>query len=213
MRGRLSLVALSLFCLAMVVGALLYPGGSWLHPNAAGFSWTNNFWCDLTRRPAHNGAPNPWAPWLGTLGFAALGAALALFWMEVAALLTAPRARFVKVAGVASAVATALVALVPSNRFPGLHAPVALAAGCLGIICGIFCGAFALRARRRFPAFAAWSALLLGAALANLLLYVRAVYFHASETPLLPLSQKLATVALVGWMLAGLRISARPPRR
>lgn len=212
MRGRLSLLALSLFCVAMVAGALVYPGGSWLYPHASGFSWLTNFWCDLTRRPAHNGVPNPWSPWLGTLGFAALGAALALFWTEVAPLLTAPRARFVRIAGVASAVGTALVALVPSDRFPALHAPVALGAGILGMMCGLWCGAFALRQRRRFPGFAAWSLVLLVAALANLLLYVRAVYFHASETLLLPLSQKLATVALIGWMLAGLRVSARRPK-
>jgi hypothetical protein len=212
MRRRLSLLALSLFCAAMLAGALVYPGGSWLYPHSSGFSWTTNFWCDLTRRPAHNGAPNPWAPLLGTLGFAALGVALALFWMDIAALLTAARARFVRVAGVASAGATAVVALVPSDRFPALHAPIALAAGGLGIICGVLCGAFALRERRRFPGFAAWSLLLLVAAVANLLLYVRAVYLHAAETPLLPLSQKAATVALVAWVVAGLRVSARRPK-
>lgn len=209
MRERLSLAALSVFCLAMLAGALTYPGGSWLHPQALGFSIVENFWCDLTRRPAHNGAPNPIAPWLGTLGFAALGVALAPFWLEVSRLLPPGRARFVRVAGVVSAVCTSLVALLPSDRFPRLHAPVVLTAGVLGLLCGVACGRAALAKRRLFPLFAAASLALLVAASVNLVLYVRAVYFHASETVVLPVAQKLATLGLLLWMVTGLR-AARP---
>jgi hypothetical protein len=211
MRAKLSLAGLSLFCLAMLAGALTYPGGSWLRPSEPGFSWVANFWCDLTRRPAHNGAVNAWSPLLGTLGFAALGAALVPFWLEVSRLLPTRQARFVRAAGALSAVGTALVALVPSDRFPALHAPATLSAGILGMACGALCGAFALSHRRRFPAFASSSILLLSAAVVNLVLYVRAVYFHAPETVVLPVSQKVATLGLIAWMVTGLRAAA-PPR-
>ena len=40
-------------------------------------------------------------------------------------------------------------------------------------------------------------------------LYVRAIYFHASETIAMPTAQKLATAGLVCWIVAGLR-AARP---
>ncbi len=212
MRAKLSLAALSVFCVAIVAGALAYPGGSWLHPQAVGFSLVENFWCDLMREPAHNGSPNRVAPWLGILGFAALGVALAPFWLEVSRLLPPRRASFVRVAGVVSAVATSLVALFPSDRFPRLHPPLVLTAGILGFICGLACGAFAISRRREQPLFAAASAGLLAAASLNLALYVRAVYFHAAETPLLPFAQKLATLGLLLWMVAGLRASADRPK-
>lgn len=213
MRAKLSLAALAVFAITMVGGALAYPGGSWLYPQTAGFSWAANFWCDLMRRPAHNGAPNPLAPVLGTLAFAALGVALVPFWQEVSRLLPARRAGFVRVAGVVSAVCTALVALLPSDRFPRLHAPVVLTAGILGMICGVLVGAFAIARRRALPLFAACSLFLLAAAMVNLVLFVRAVYFQAAETVVLPVSQKFATLGLIGWMLAGLRASADHPKR
>ncbi|RYZ07204.1 MAG: hypothetical protein EOO73_12595 [Myxococcales bacterium] len=212
MRAKLSLAALALFCVAMLAGALTYPGGSWLHPRSTGFSIVENFWCDLMRRPAHNGAPNPFAPWLGTLGFAAMGAALAPFWLEVSRLLPARRAQFVRGAGVVSAVCTALVALFPSDRFPHLHPPIVISAGTLGFACGVLTGGFALAQRRRFPVFAYASFALLLAASANLVLYVRAVYFRAAETLALPVAQKLATLGLLVWMVAGLRASASRPK-
>lgn len=212
MRAKLSLAALGVFCASMLAGAMVYPGGSWLRPQSVGFSPTENFWCDLMRQPAHNGAPNPWAPWLGTLAFAALGVALIPFWLEVSRLLAARRASFVRVAGVVSAVCTALVALLPSDRFPHLHPPIVLSAGILGMICGLLVGRLALSQRRELPLFAAASWLLLLAASANLLLYLRAIYFQAAETTALPVAQKIATFGLLVWMVAGLRASAAQVR-
>lgn len=211
MRAKLSLTALSLFCVAMLAGALAYPGGSWLHPHSVGFSVVENFWCDLMRRPAHNGAPNPWAPALGILAFVAIGVALVPFWLEVSRLLPPRRARFVRGAGVVSAVCTAVVALLPSDRFPSLHPPIVLSAGGLGLICGLLVGGFAISQRRQFPVFAGASLGLLLAAAANLALYLRAIYFQASETVALPVVQKLATLGLLVWMVAGLSASRPKP--
>jgi hypothetical protein len=213
MRAQLSLAALAVSFLSMLAGALVYPGGSWLHEGTVGFSLAENFWCDLMRQPAHNGAPNRWSPWLGTLAFAALGAALVPFWLEVSRLLPQRPARFVRSAGVVSAVSTALVALLPSDRFPHLHPPIVLTAGLLGFACGVLCSGFSLAQRRASPPFAAASVWLLLTASVNIALYVRALYFQASETVWLPVSQKLATLGLIAWMVFGLRASARarPP--
>jgi hypothetical protein len=52
--------------------------------------------------------------------------------------------------------------------------------------------------------FALSSLLLVGAAGVNLALYARAIYFTASETIVLPAAQKVASIALVFWLVSGL---------
>jgi hypothetical protein len=211
-RARLSIAALALFVVTLLAAASMYPGGSWRQRTPGrGFSWLENFWCDLLREPAHGGEPNARSVWLTTLAFALLALSLAAFWLEVSALLTERRARFVRVGGTISSVATACVALVPSDRFPLLHAPVVLTAGGLGFACGCLCAAWALKRPREVPLFWAFSLVLVLAAAANLALYVGVAYFDARDTIVLPAVQKVATVALVGWIISGLFASAGRP--
>lgn len=210
--GRASLAALALFVVSMTAAMALYAGGSWLTPSAAAHSFWENFWCDLVREPAHNGQPNARAAQLATLGFTALAAALAPFWLELSRLLQPGPRRFVRFAGVAGALATAAVALVPSDRYPTWHAPFVLTAGVLGLSCGVVCAGWALRHRAEARLFAASSVVLLALALLNLALYIAVVYVRPAETIVLPASQKLATLALLVWMVAGLRVSASRPR-
>jgi hypothetical protein len=212
-RAQLSIAALALFVVTLLLAVSAYPGGSWFHPlPSGGFSWLENFWCDLLREPAHGGAPNARAVWLATVAFAWLALSLWPFWLEVSTLLPRRRARFLRVAGPVSALATACVALMPSDRFPLLHAPVVLTAGGLGFVCGCACSAWALTRARQVPVFAAFSAILLVAAAVNLALYVAIVYFDTEDTVALPAVQKLATVALVGWIASGLAASAGRPK-
>lgn len=206
--AKVTLVGLALFCVAQGAAMWSYAGGSWLHPHAPSHSFFENFWCDLLRDPAHNGKPNGLAAWLASLGFVAIAGALVTFWLEIARFLPSGWARFLRLAGPASAVATAGVALLPSDRFPSIHAPAVLMAGGLGFVCGCICASWALTQRRAAPVFALSSSLLIGAAAVNLVLYVRVAYFAGANTMALPTAQKLATLALVVWMLAGLWLSA-----
>jgi hypothetical protein len=214
-RSLVSLIFLALFCASMTAAMFSYAGGSWLHPQATSHVFFENFWCDLLREPAHNGLPNGRSVRLASIGFTAIAVSLGAFWLEASRLLPARRARFVAVAGVVSSVATALVALVPSDRFPGVHPPAVLTAGGLGFVCGCICSAWALSHYKVAPTFALSSLLLVGAAAVNLALYVRAIYFEASETIVMPAAQKLATLGLVCWIVAGLavvRLSANRPK-
>jgi hypothetical protein len=217
LRSRLSLGFLALFWGAMTVAMLSYAGGSWLHPQAASHLFFENFWCDLLREPAHNGLPNGLSVLFASIGFTALAASLAAFWLEVARLLPLGPARFVRLAGVTSAVATVVVALMPSDRFPSLHAPAVLAAGGLGFICGCLVSGWAIRHHRAVPRFALSALVLVAAAAVNLVLYVKVAYFVPSETIVLPAAQKIASIALVFWVFAGLRaaqtLSADRPKR
>ena len=212
-RARLSLGALALFALTLLAAVGTYPGGSWLRPHAHdGFSWSENFWCDLLREPAYNGGANGRAVWLTTLSFVLIALGLAPFWFEVSTLLAEGQRRFVRVAGSVSSIATACVALLPSDRFPALHAPAVLTAGGLGFACGCVCSAWALRHPRQAPAFRLFSCVLLAAASLNLVLYVWVVYFDGPSNVVLPSAQKVATVALIGWIVSGLVASARRPK-
>lgn len=69
-----------LFVLLYVVAALLYPGGSQVDEKAIGFSWINNYWCNLINERAINGEPNPAKP-LAMAGMIVLCVSLAFFWI------------------------------------------------------------------------------------------------------------------------------------
>jgi hypothetical protein len=51
-----------LFVVLYVVATLFYPGGSQVDKNSIGFSWTNNYWCNLLNKKAINGQHNPAKP-------------------------------------------------------------------------------------------------------------------------------------------------------
>jgi hypothetical protein len=210
--ARVSLAGLVLFGISMAGAMWAYAGGSWRHPRAPSHAFFENYWCDLLREPAHNGRPNALSVQLATLGFAALALALGPFWLEFSRIFSDGRRGFLRFAGVLSAAGTAAVALVPSDRCPAVHAPAVLTAGGLGFACGCVCASWALRHFAEVRAFGLASLVLVGAAAANLALYVRVAYCGGTDTVVLPAVQKLATLALVVWLVAGLYVSASRPK-
>ena len=68
-----------LFVVLYIVATFLYPGGSQVDKNAVGFSWTNNYWCNLLNENAINGQLNPAKPVALTAMFL-LCFTLAYFW-------------------------------------------------------------------------------------------------------------------------------------
>lgn len=51
------------FVLLYVISASLYPGGHHLDHEYIGFSWKDNYWCDMFMPIAYNGVPNPARTW------------------------------------------------------------------------------------------------------------------------------------------------------
>jgi len=209
--SRCTLLALALFALGLAAAAALYPGGSWSDRSLPGFSLWRNFWCDLLRSQAINGADNAASRRLSGLAFSALAAALWCFWRPASALAW----RGAHPAGLlwlgrASTLALVGMAVLPSDAYPVLHGAVALAGAGLGIVCAGLCIA------RRLPEEKGWSlrrvsgaaALLFGAGNAGWYIYV--AYLGGPETPTQPVLQKLATLALLVWMLSTLRRAAGP---
>jgi len=73
------------FIILYVIAALLYPGGSGADKTAIGYSWTDNYWCNLLSEKAINGQNNIGRPVAITAMFA-LGLSLLTFWIMFPAL-------------------------------------------------------------------------------------------------------------------------------
>jgi hypothetical protein len=209
--ARRTLAALAVFALGLAAAAAQYPGGSWSDRSLQGFSLWRNFWCDLLRSQAINGADNAASRRLSGLAFAALAAALWWYWRPASALAATGALRgWVLWLGRASTLALVGMALLPSDAHPVLHGAIALVGAGLGIGCAGLCIA------PRLPEEKSWSlrrvsgaaALLFGAGNAGWYVYV--AYLGGPETPTQPVLQKLATLALLVWMLSTLRRAAGP---
>jgi hypothetical protein len=70
-----------LFILLYIIATLYYPGGTYLNNGSQGFSWTQNYWCNLLSEKAINGQPNPARP-IALTAMAVLGLTLGFFWYE-----------------------------------------------------------------------------------------------------------------------------------
>jgi hypothetical protein len=70
-----------LFVIFYVVATFYYPGGSQFDQNSSGFSWTNNYWCNLLNDKAINGQVNSAQPIALTAMFI-LSMTLTFFWLQ-----------------------------------------------------------------------------------------------------------------------------------
>lgn len=202
-------LALGIFVVALLAASLAYPGGSWTAAAESGFSIGRNFWCDLLRSQAINGADNARARQLASVGFAALGVGLWPYWWVAASVLPGARRRWVLHLGMASAACLAAMALLPSDRFPIAHGVVALVGGALGMWAAGVSVATRSPAEPRIALRRAAGALVLLFAVSNALLYVYVAYLHGAETVAQPIAQKLATLALLVWMLSTIQQARR----
>lgn len=69
----------ALFLLLYFIATLYYPGGTYLDKNFRGFSWTQNYWCNLLNENAINGQHNPARP-IAFTAMAVLCVTLSIFW-------------------------------------------------------------------------------------------------------------------------------------
>jgi hypothetical protein len=69
-----------LFVVLYVVATFTYPGGSQVDKNSIGYSWANNYWCNLLNDHAINGQQNPAKPFAMT-GMFILCLTLSFFWL------------------------------------------------------------------------------------------------------------------------------------
>ena len=73
------LVGIIFFLLFYVIATRYYPGGSQADQYAMGFSWINNYWCNLLNENAINGKVNLARP-IAMLAMGVLALSLVVFW-------------------------------------------------------------------------------------------------------------------------------------
>lgn len=76
-----------LFVLLYYISTFFYPGGSWADKGAAGFSWLNNYFCDLLDEKAKNGQYNS-ARLPAIVSWVVLCISLSVFWYLIPKLLS-----------------------------------------------------------------------------------------------------------------------------
>lgn len=72
-------IGISLFFVLYLVAATLYPGGSDQDRISTGFSFVDNYWCDLMEYRAKNGTINPGQPF-AQIGWVVLCLSIGFFW-------------------------------------------------------------------------------------------------------------------------------------
>jgi hypothetical protein len=87
-RQLLPLAGMVLFVLFYLIAADRYPGGSWAYPSQEGFSWADNYLCDLLDTRAVNGELNPGRHW-ARAALGVLCAGLLLLWYQLPGLMNA----------------------------------------------------------------------------------------------------------------------------
>src|SRR5688500_9551011 len=152
--GALVYLAVLGFVLCMGIAVLAYPGGNLWDQSRRGYDFWLNYWCDLLRHPAYNGAPNTVAPRFAQLGMMSLALGIAAYFA------LAPRlfgsvgwlSRGVTAAGILGGVGLLLVAAVSSRAHPTLHGVAVLTAGPMGLgaVVGTIVGLARSAERRRF---------------------------------------------------------------
>ena len=68
-----------IFVILYFVATLFYPGGLQVDKNSIGFSWKNNYWCNLLNETAINGQLNPAKP-IALVGMFVLCFTFSFFW-------------------------------------------------------------------------------------------------------------------------------------
>lgn len=171
-----------------VMAAQLYPGGSQVDRDAVGFSWVNNYWCNLLNENAINGQPNPAKP-VAITGMFVLCLTLLSFWFLFTKYIT--RSKKLKLTIRISGTISMMIACFLFTNFN--HDLITNLASLFGLIAtaGTFIGLYKVR----------WYSLL-AFGLLNILLVAlnNYVYYSRGLIIFLPVIQKISFVAFLFWL-------------
>jgi hypothetical protein len=185
---HLSNASILTFFVLYAVAASLYPGGSQADGHSTGFSWLNNYWCNLLNEKTMNGSYNPGQP-VAIIAMVILCTGLGIFWYNFPKYLSQniTTCRIIQTSGLLAMGSTMLLF---SNLNHDLVTSVAAFWGLIAVT-GLF---FILYKKK------AW--LLFGIGVFNLLLIVlnNVLYFNKDYIFYLPFVQKISFVCILGWI-------------
>jgi hypothetical protein len=124
----LPLFGCSLFSLLYFIATLYYPGGTYLNKSTQGFSWAQNYWCNLLNEFAINGKPNPARP-IAFIAMAVLSCSLIIFWYQFPKMVSfkAKEQYIIQASGFIAMVTSVFI-------FTNLHDTIINIAGVFGLI-------------------------------------------------------------------------------
>jgi hypothetical protein len=204
---RCSALAL-LGCLLAFIGLVtramvLYPGGNWLDPSAAGHAFFANFLCDLTQPVSLSGVKNREGALCAQVGMLFFSAALAVFfWLLPGHFVRRTVATpWTRALGACAALSLAAVALTPSERFGHWHALLALVSAAFGSSGALYAAIELRRSRGLARALGGLGCLTLVLGALDAVLFVYHWGELAAPPLIVPAAQKLAALLLCAWML------------
>ena len=177
-----------LFVILYIVASLFYPGGSQVNKNSIGFSWMNNYWCNLLNEIAINGQHNPAKP-IAMTGMFVLCLSLAFFWF-----IFPGRIKINKYAKLTIQISGAIAMIIAFFLFSTIDHDLVTNLACIfGVIAtlGTFFGLYKMGWYRLF-AFGFFNILLVG--LNNY------VYYNKELIIYLPLIQKISFITFLVWI-------------
>lgn len=177
-----------IFIVLYFIATLLYPGGSQIDKNSVGFSWTDNYWCNLLNENAINGQPNPAKP-IAMTGMFVLCLTLVFFWFLFTKYINLPKKLklIIQISGtVAMAIASFLFTKINHDLVTNL-------ASTFGIIAtvGTFIGLYKAR----------WFSLLMLGFLNIILVALNNYVYYTRELIIfLPVIQKISFATFLIWL-------------
>lgn len=176
-----------IFVALYIIATLLYPGGSQVDKNSVGFSWINNYWCNLLNNNAINGQHNAARP-VALVAMTILSMTLAYFWY-----LFPRQINFPKYSRLVIQIAGAISMTIAMFLFTDLHDMIINIASLFGFISliGTFAGLYKIKLYNLF-----WLGMfnVLLVALNNYVYYSKGLIIY------LPVIQKISFAFFLFWL-------------
>ncbi|MBT8314887.1 MAG: hypothetical protein KJP26_10555 [Maribacter sp.] len=184
----LPLVGMGLFVLLYVLAALKYPGGSWMMPQQNGFSFWNNYLCDLLDKNAINGELNT-ARYLARTSLTVLCLSLFLIWYNLPSLFKGENFNIsiMWLSGMAALITTAFLS-------SGTHDNTVRIAGFFAVIAFLTCFLELFKAGYL-------KLFIFGAVCLIIFLFNYYIYETGQFIRLLPIIQKITFVCFIIWFI------------
>lgn len=177
-----------IFVALYIVATVLYPGGSQVDAHSIGFSWVDNYWCNLLNEQAMNGRPNPAKP-IAMAGLFVLCLSLVFFWFQF------PRQMNIGTLAKLTIQYSGVICMaITCFLFTNInHDLVINLASCFGLIAmaGTFIGLYKMN----------WHILFIFGLLNILLMVLNASIYYNKELILyLPITQKICFATFLTWI-------------
>ena len=181
------LLGIFIFICLYVIAATFYPGGSQVDKNSPGFSWINNYWCNLLNQKAINGKINPARP---VALFAMLVLCFALSYFYFLFPKYTPLSKIYKRIIQFSGIISMFVSLFIFSDFHDIILNIACLIGLIAIT-GIFAGLWKLKWQKLF-----W----MGLISVPLIALNNYLYYSKGMLVYLPIVQKISFLYFLLWI-------------